>query len=206
MSFQRRISGVPALTLLEQENHISHRDYLLISQFISKKDFSLESLKKVILNKTKKLEELRQDLLEIDQYDGVEIRVINRLMRLDVKTKKQKRLIRHHSIRQTLDRTNRFREVVSELISEEETDLANLIKIRDVYIDYLPEATLSPRSSRSELETSPTRKFNTSPTLSPRRSPSPRSSPRSSSPLRNSGQRLLAKSPIRNLRKSVSAK
>lgn len=211
--FKSKISGEEALDFLEREDRISQRDYLLISQFISRRNFNLSSLEKIISTKNKKINDLEYDLEQLDLFDGVEISIINKLIRLhsEKRTTKQDQLLKKYSIQKTLDRSNLFREVLSDLIKEERIDLSNLIKIRDVYVDYLPEATLSPRSSRSQLEASPTRRFTTSPMLSPRsrspspspRSPSPITTPRKS-PLRNSGQ--LLKSPRRLLRKSKSYK
>lgn len=310
--------GIPTLEFLEQEKHISHRDYLLISQFISKKDFSLESLNNIIDGKQKKIKELQSDLELINRFEkGVRNRTIERVSKLKTKTEKQKSLLKNHSIHRTLKRIEQFREVISELIIDEKAelnllinrfiadqnqtadqldqnvndklkkikelrhdyhlinqqnpdlidqfdpveirtinrlrrldyrelsdkqkimlekysiqtimnrvdqfqwvilelilgeqiDLKNLTKIHNVYLDYLPEATLSPRSSRSELESSPTRQFSTtSPTLTPRgNSPSPRSSPNNTprtTSLRSSS--FLIRSPHRMLlRKSKSEK
>jgi len=171
---------------------LSPKQYIQVLEFIARGNFSLEKLQLLETDSSQRLKQLQTDLTDCDRFlSGIQFSILGKIRRIDEKlrTENQKSLLEKYSPQELEQQYDDFRVVQVELIDSEQQHLDLIKEVRQHFEDAYPEATLSPRSSRQELETSPTRFMGKSHSFP---SHTDLASPRSS--LENSPRRLFRKS------------
>jgi hypothetical protein len=161
------------LNLEKIKKKLSPQKYIILLEFIAKGDFSLEKLELLLTNSKHRIAQEDQDINSLDRYlGGLQIAILGRINRMEttLRTKHQLKVLEKYSVVGVQEMVEDFRKCLEDFKKEEQANLDMLEEIRTIYIDAFPEALTSPRCSRSELETSPTRfmaKSASSPNLSP---------------------------------------
>jgi len=157
------------------KKQLSPRKYITLLEFIAKGDFSLDKLNLLLIDSQNRIAHEQNDINALDrQLGAIQIAILGRINRLDTKfrTKNQIKVLEKYSVIQVQETMEDFRKCLEDFKKNEEEYYEILQDIRNVFIDSFPEALSSPRNSRSQLETSPTRFFMpksaSSPNLSPR--------------------------------------
>lgn len=143
-------------------DHLSQKQYNQISKHISgTNNLSLEQIEKSIEQCKKQMEKLQSDLdiLERADHIGIQIRILNNIKGKDDKdlTEGEIKINKNYDILQLQIQNEQFCQQLQEKITEIQSKITDLMKIRAVFVENYPEANTSPRLSRHELETSPRR-------------------------------------------------
>tara|TARA_R100001163_G_scaffold64213_2_gene57938 strand:- start:11302 stop:11862 length:561 start_codon:yes stop_codon:yes gene_type:complete len=141
---------------------ISQREIMRISEILlteSTGSISFETIEKKITNLGLKKYKMEVELKLMEDADGLQIRIYNQLKRMNPenRTQNQGDLLLDYSLEEIMIQSQKFRQALLEMIASIQEDLDNLNRIKGVYISMYPEAIISPRTPRSELETSPIR-------------------------------------------------
>jgi hypothetical protein len=142
----------------ELKRRLSVRQQILIEEFIQRNDFSVIALDKMITTMKLDLEQAKKHLELMKSNLGIKNIYWNRFNRNPIgsRTELQKTVLTY--VPDVLYSTDfNFIDSLEELCKKIESDLESMNQIRIVFVDIFPEAKLSPRLSRSELEQSPTR-------------------------------------------------
>jgi hypothetical protein len=139
---------------------LSHQNYIHVLEFIAHGNFNLEKLQLLETDSNLKLKQLQTDLTDSERYlSGIPFSILGKIRRIDPKlrTTNQQSLLDKYSHEELEQLSDDFRVVQNELIASEKEHLVLIKTIRQIFEEYYPESTTSPRLSRLELECSPTR-------------------------------------------------
>jgi hypothetical protein len=139
---------------------LSQQQYIHVLEFIAHGNFNLEKLQLLETDSNQKIKQLQTDLTDSERYlSGIPFSIIGKIRRIDPKlrTTNQQSLLDKYSHEELEQLFDDFRVVQHELIASEQEHLALIKTIRQIFEEYYPEATTSPRLSRQELECSPSR-------------------------------------------------
>lgn len=142
----------------ELNRRLSKRQQTLIEDFIHRNDFSVIALDKRILDMKSDLKETKSHLELMKNNLGIKNIYWNRFNRtpLNIRTDLQQVVVSY--LPDVIYSTEfSFIDALEELCKKLESDLECINQIRIIFVDLFPEAKLSPRLPRSELERSPTR-------------------------------------------------
>jgi hypothetical protein len=136
---------------------MSVEDVALIRIYISNtNDITLEQIEKALLTVKNNYEYAQKQLKDYKLIEGIEVSILNRIQRSTTVGQAQLELGRF----QIDDATKRFwmfHDAFCEQISEYKASVDALTKLRRVFTSMYPEAIVSPRTPRLQLESSPTR-------------------------------------------------
>ena len=162
------------LNLEKLKKQLSPQKYITLLEFIAKGDFSLKKLDLLLLDSARRITQEENDIHSLDrQLGALQIAILGRINRMEttLRTKHRMKVLEKYNVVSIQETIEDFRKCLEDFKKEEEAHHEMLKDIRAIYIDTFPEALSSPRSSRSELESSPARfmaKSASSPNLSPR--------------------------------------
>lgn len=143
----------------ELKLRLSKRQLILIEDFIQKNDFNVISLDKQIATMKLEFEQAKIDLDLMKKNLGNKNIYWNRFNRTPIgnRTDIQKSILSNYIPDVLYSTEFSFIDALEELIKKLESDIECMNQIRIVFVDIFPEAKMSPRLPRSELERSPTR-------------------------------------------------
>lgn len=133
-------------------------------------DITLEQIDRALTTARTNYEYSQKQLKDYKSIEGIEVSILNRIKRSATKGPAQQELGKF----QIDDATKRFwafHDAFCEQISEYKASVDALVKLRKVFTSMYPEAIVSPRTPRLQLEASPTRHFiksKSSPSVTPR--------------------------------------
>lgn len=135
---------------------------------------TLEQIDRALSASRVHLSGAQEQLARYSAAEGVEVSVLNRVLRrTEAPGVAQAALVAAYAIDDAQGRFAAFVAALLEQVAEYEAYVDALTKLRSVFTTMYPEAQLSPRTARTQLETSPTRhsfpKSKSSPSLTPRR-------------------------------------
>ena len=137
----------------------SKQQIVLVEKFIAERGMlSLESLDAVIILAKKREKILSEKIHSRQMSEGVDIGVINECKRIVT----EKQTVTQRELANINTETRVTENMLVDQFLQEELDETNAqirdwTQIRQIFIDIYPQAEISPRSSRAELEVSPTR-------------------------------------------------
>jgi hypothetical protein len=123
-------------------------------------DLCLEQIDRALATARKNWTHAREDADRYRAAEGVEIAVFNRIKRASLQPTSghQATLLKQCVLEELPTRYALFDDAISEQIDEYHSAMITLEKLRHVYVTLYPEAQLSPRAARADLEASPTRR------------------------------------------------
>lgn len=123
-------------------------------------DLCLEHIERALATARKNWTHAREEADRYKAAEGVEIAVLNRIKRASPQPtdNRQAALLQRCVLEELQTRYAMFDDALSEQIDEYYSAIIALEKLRHVYVTLYPEAQLSPRTARAELEASPTRR------------------------------------------------
>jgi hypothetical protein len=133
---------------------------ILIEEFIAQHDhLSLEMLDKVLDETRRKERELHDKQRRRRDAEGIDMGVINECERIPVEKRSEleQRIATSQQAAKRLMEQCDIDEQLQAQLDKTQTCLAEWQQIRDIFTSIYPEASTSPRLSRSELEQSPRR-------------------------------------------------
>lgn len=137
----------------------SKQQIVLVEKFIAERGtLSLESLDVVIVLAKQREKILLEKINARQIAEGIDIGVINECKRIavDKKTTTQIELTNMDTEKRVTENML-IDQFLQEELEETRAQIGDWIQIRQIFIDIYPQAKTSPRTSRAELEASPTR-------------------------------------------------
>ena len=139
---------------------LSKRQIILIEKYISKEDFSLNSLEKCITARKQQIARHRYDISNIQQASDSKIGILTDFKRIKKATPKQQIVLEDYNSGVIQLETSLFCDAIEDKIRDIELDIFGLKQIRSVFVDKFEESLSNPSSPRSELESPRTSRGN----------------------------------------------
>lgn len=150
MNLPKRLSEMKVMTL---------EDVALIRIYLDNTDdITLEQIEKALTTAKNNYNHTLKQFTDYKLIEGIEVSILNRIQRSGNPGPAQQELKRFQ-IDDTTKRFWIFYDAFCEQITEYKDSIDALTKLRNVFRTMYPEAIVSPRTPRLQLESSPTRHF-----------------------------------------------
>ncbi len=137
----------------------SKHQTILVEKFIAERgNLTLEAIDFVIVSTKQREKILSEKISNRNVAEGIDIGVINecKRMTMEKRTSTQQKLADLMTEKRAMENML-IDQYLNEELVELRTQISEWTQIRQIFIDIYPESKTSPRSSRAELEASPTR-------------------------------------------------